>query len=854
MSRHVQDGTLLEPTRGTLMTRSIGDTRTNQSRKLRVRAHSLLVIAALLITTAACGRVAVAGDLDKVKLFNIPPQSLDKALLEFGMQAQVQINFAWNPSTSQLRTAAVKGRYAGRAVLSQLLNGTGLRYSLHGNTVEVTPLNSRAIPSSSSSRRMHDYPSATKDGKAGDEDTRADPPDTPNHIHRQATESQAAYALNEVMVTAQKYRQPAFDVPISLNVVSGDTLLQHGITDLNSLQYEVPGLHMDSTGFTHGVYLRGVGNTLGNGAMVGQYINDADITAEGTFNAYATGDDGLYDLNRVEVLKGPQGTLYGDGSLGGVIRYITNVPILDRVQMNADVAAMFTQYGAPSQRVETMLNTPIVSGVFGLRIAGLFEHDGGWVDEPAADLKNINDSNRVDVRAEALWQPVRRLKVNAMEIIHRHTYGLGTGEDASGDLTPLFGTTFAPHGSDNSDLSNVAITYDFGTVQLLSSSTHLKEVESIDNINSYESIGSNTFWIQIPNFNVNNEESSEELRLTHDDGGPLRWNAGGFFKHSRNIPLEDEYFGPAGSTLASALRIAVPSAQSTSVLWAGFMNGSYVLLDRITLGAGVRYSKDRETYFYLQQFPAATFTSTDPRFYVQYRIGRHVNAYASASKGFRSGGFNASLAAPRYKPESLWSYDLGSKVRFAKAGIGANMDLFYMDYTNYVASTETPLFPFLLANVGKARIEGVDANIAWRPLKEWRFSLDVEALSTKFLTATQLSGYAPGDRLPYAPQYSFTTSMRRDFQMQGKPAYVELYYYEISRTQYRLLGFPLSQSDVLRFANARIGIHWSDSVQFDLFLHNILNDRGNASVLFAYGESTRPRPRTFGVEFEAALP
>src|SRR6185312_3147603 len=145
---------------------------------------------------------------------------------------------------------------------------------------------------------------------------------------------------------------------------------------------DVPGLYMNSTGTSHAIYLRGVGNTVGNGSMVGQYIDDADVTAETVYGSNTSGDGGLYDLSRVEVLKGPQGTLYGDGSMGGVIRYITNRPVLDQFQTSTDVAALFTESGAPSQRLQAMLNSPLVAGTLGVRLAGLFEHDGGWVDEP----------------------------------------------------------------------------------------------------------------------------------------------------------------------------------------------------------------------------------------------------------------------------------------------------------------------------------------------------------------------------------------------------------------------------------------------------------------------------------------
>ena len=187
------------------------------------------------------------------------------------------------------------------------------------------------------------------------------------------------YSLAEVIVTAQKIRQREFDVPISLVVISSQELQQRQITGLEDLQFAVPGLTVQGGGVQRRINLRGVSNTFGNGAVVGEYMDDADMTAgaSGASGGLGILDMDAYDLERVEVLRGPQGTLFGVGAVGGVIRYITNKPMLDRFQMNADVAALFTQYGAPGQRIEAMVNTPVVPGTLGLRFAGKFDHQGG---------------------------------------------------------------------------------------------------------------------------------------------------------------------------------------------------------------------------------------------------------------------------------------------------------------------------------------------------------------------------------------------------------------------------------------------------------------------------------------------
>ncbi len=604
---------------------------------------------------------------------------------------------------------------------------------------------------------------------------------------------------------------------------------------------------MNSSGYSQAVYIRGVANDSGNGAVVGQYVDEADITAEDTSGqaGLATGDVGLYDLSRVEVLKGPQGTLYGDGSLGGVIRYITNKPDLYGVRMSADVSDIITQYGAPSERIQTMLNTPVVDGTFGLRFAGSFEHDGGWVDEPAAEAKNVNGSNLADVRVEALWCPVSRLNITATQIVHRHAAGLGMGEDSQGNITPLFGTTLIPNQEDNSNLSNITVTYDVDAVRVLSSSTYLSETQNIYDMMVATPLGSEVFWTMYPVYHSQNRDTSEEFRLSNSGTGPWQWIVGGFYKHFRDQIFYSDYAGFSGSTLSSAVFSPPSPFGDTSTSKAVFANTSYRFLGHFTAGAGLRYDTDRETTF--PPVEAATFRSTDPRIFLQYQGTRHVNVYASASKGFRSGGFNAP-SEPTYQPETLWSYDLGTKVAIPERGLNFDVDLFYMSYSNYVNLTYIPP-QYENANIGKARIRGVDADLTWRPVHSWQLGLSAEILNTQFLTASEISGYVAGNRLPFAPTYSFTGSVVREFRLRGKGGSASLYYYEISRVQDRTFGSPVEQSDIQHFLDTRVAMYLNDNLQIGVFARNLLNDRGSESPWASFNESVRPRPRSLGFEF-----
>lgn len=815
-----------------------------------VAAALFLVTASLLASSAAH-----AGDLDKIVSYDIAAQTLDKALLQFGAQAHVQIMFACDPSMVRLPTHELKGSYTGKRALAEILAGTRLTYIEQGHTLEILPQAS-ADPSP-----------AARASRSPDAQRPADPPNSshpvPKSLDPPATDQrsqggQSPPLIREIIVTAEKYRQPAFDVPLSLDVIGGQELQRLNITSLNDLQYDVAGLYVQGGDVYNYIVLRGVSNLSGNGSLVGEYIDEADISADGYAGqvGYGAGDVQLYDLERVEVLKGPQGTLYGDGAMGGVIRYITNKPAADRYEMSADVSASFTQYGAPSQRTEAMLNTPLIADSLALRIAGQFEHDGGWVDEPAASLKNINDLNLTDVRIEGLWQPIARFNVLATQVIHREAYGIGGGEDAQGNISQVYGVTAPPNGEQSLNLSNVTVTADLAKAQLLSSSTYLKHTEA-DYNQSF--ILSGEFELE-PYFPVANETLSEELRLHGTSSGPWQWMLGGFYKRYRDSTAAYAYFGPPGP-LSTASYYALKGASEQSTSEAAFADTSLKLLDRLTLGVGVRYYKNRfsevqqagflnNVLAFSPQSAEERFTSTDPRVYLRYRLTSQVNTYASAAKGFRSGEPDLGLLKG-FNPESLWSYDLGVKMRFLQSRVQSDVDVFYEEYSDFVGEglvTAYGIPTFGTFNIGDARIKGLDADVAWWLSDRWRVSTKAEAVDSKFVSITAGdTGFVPGERLPLVPSYTFAGALEREFHWANKPGFAQVNYSQTARV--RGVSSPVTESDVIRFLSFKTGVRWNRNLRLEFFAQNLLNDRGYLDPYWNEAAANRPRPRTFGIDF-----
>jgi iron complex outermembrane receptor protein len=824
---------------------------------------------ALAVACLTFGGLAAAGDATAAirQPIDIPAEGLAPALRTLAKAFDFQVLYR-TEVVGKLRTDGVSGAMTASEALDHVLTGTGLTYKyLDDKTVTIIPIStgdSGQSNSANASGSRDDANTSKEAGKNTSQGFRVAQLDQgkgsiPSSVGERISAS--SDDLQEIVVTAQKRRQREFDVPVSLDVMTGEELQQRGITNLEELAEAVPGMHVQG-GVQPRIFLRGISNWAGNGVQVGQYLDDADITTDGFAgtNGYGTFVIGVpYDLARVEVLRGPQGTLYGEGAEGGTIRFITNSPVLDRFQMSADVATLFTQYGAPSQHVQVMLNTPLIQETLGLRLAADIDHDGGWIDQPAVNSKNFNSQDLVNVRIEGLWKPTERLEVRAMQLIIRRSYGIPNGEDAAGNYTQYFNLTTTPHGDQQGNLSNLALTYDFGNVQLLNSATYFNHQTK----NYY-------FGLEIPpsaptphfvslftNYPVKDSSFSDELRLSNTGAGPWQWTVGGFYKRYRDTYAGNSYFKFLADPTASGTTAPLPhtlgsfTGNTLSSSWSAFADTSYKFLDRLTIGAGARYFSNDYSAIYFSPYEKATFTSSDPRFYIQYQVNQQVNTYASAAKGFRSGGFNGT-GLPAYGPESVWTYELGSKMRFLDGRLGIDADVFYTNYKNYDISgyyAATQLY--VTENAGDAAVKGIEAQATWRLPDGWSFSLNGDYLDTYFRTVTaQFTGFAPGDKLPFVPKYGWTASMEREYRWNGKPGYARLDYNQVGRTQYRdpsVLG--LEQSDVIHTLNFSADIQWNENLRLGISAQNLLNDRGLIDPFTFYTESTRPRPRTFGVNF-----
>jgi iron complex outermembrane recepter protein len=833
---------------------------------LQVRGRFRVIDVLLIAALAVAGTIpAFATEMHQ---FDVPSEDASSAIRDFASQAHVQILVA-GENVMEKHLHPVSGEFSTEQGLRLLLADSGLSPQYVGDRsialVKASDANSASQDSAKEGKK-----SSSEDFRMAQLDQGKTSSVAP--AVKQTTGSNSEVGLTEIIVTAQKREERLIDVPISISVLTEEALRERNVVDLGDLAFAVPGLGVEnSSGNIRRIFMRGVSNIAGgNSALIGMYLDEADVTST-PFNQL---DLRTYDLDRVEVLRGPQGTLYGEGAAGGTIRFITKKPDLNQFSFDAGVTAMFTEDGAPSQRIDEVLNLPVIDNVLAFRIAGEFDHEGGWINQPAADQSNINSQNMSDVRIKGLWQPSADLTVNAMAIIHRNDTGVDGGEDAHGNYTQVFNLATTPHATDDYDVGNITVAYEMPSVRILNTTSYIDQnwVRK-DSGNPFQETPPGTplsdfYAPEIADFN---KTYTNELRLNSIGPGAWQWTVGAFYRHaeiSMNYP--SIYFGTPGPP---GTPLPAPSPNFSDNLmqsWSLFADTSYKFADRLTLGVGARYFKDNQEY--TSGPPPATetgrFNSTDPRIYLEYKLTEDANIYASGAKGFRSGGFNSYPPdAPTFGPESVWTYEFGTKFLALDKRLSVNGDIFYSNYKDYQTQgiPPPPAAPLdITTNGGSAKIKGVEWGIDWKPLDLWTLSFSgdyvdsyfYEINAVPFAPGAPSANYNVGDSLDYFPKYMYTVSVQRNFSLAGRAGYARLDFDQQGRSTDRMRSvgpWYLSQSDVIHTLNVNSNLQWSESLSLGVFAQNLLNDRGYVNAGDYPQDAARAQPLTVGFRFNVSF-
>jgi len=671
-----------------------------------------------------------------------------------------------------------------------------------------------------------------------------------------STATPTADEVIEVVVTSQKRRQRQIDVPVAVNVLSADTLEKRNIQTVQELSYSVPGLILryDGPGSSQ-IFLRGATNIRGSDALVSSYMDDVPVTLTGGFRQI---DLRALDLERVEVLKGPQGTLYGQGAMAGTVRFITKNPSLYNVDgfIKGDVSSI--DEGDSNSRVSGAISLPLIKGTLGLRLAGDYETGGGWIDQPGLGIKDGNNQDIYNFRAKLLWKPTDDFDLTATATSYsmKSQFGLDyENPDRTRPVPVSPDYDLLPPRHDRSQIFNVTANYKTGIGRLTSSTSF---VELDRNYTTTYIAGPKTTSAGIQNEGFDGitdraQQFTQEIRLTSEGTGPWQYTIGAFYKDAQGN-LDDagiSYY--AGATYPFTYR-----KYDTSESFSAFVDVGYKVTDKLLIGAGIRSFKDDETATFLTgELPPETFSSTDPRVYFTYAFTPKWNLYGNISKGFRSGGFNGA-GLPAYNPEKLLNYELGTKGIVAGGKVRFDVAAYYSQYDDALRTGQFFNYPAgyisYTRNIGELEIKGLEGTIDWRVTPALTLSANAAYIDGEVtrlaLGEGETSNFQVGDGLDYAPKFSSTIAADYTFDWASNvPGFFHLDYVYRDKT-YATDGsilIPRTQSsDRINLLNARIGVTWSD-ITAELYVTNLTNENLLVDPYDAWQQSSRTKPRTIGV-------
>ena len=523
-----------------------------------------------------------------------------------------------------------------------------------------------------------------------------------------AGEADKSNGVAEVIVTATKQARELSKVPISISAYTQEMLDERNIRNVNDIVAQTPGLDLGdqgSNGAGDRIAIRGIDSNSG-ASTTGVYIDDTPLQSRNNpVNLAGTVFPEIFDLERVEVLRGPQGTLFGAGAEGGVVRFITPSPSLTKDSVYARAETSFTQHGDPSYEGGAAFGGPLQDGVLGIRVSGWGRHTGGWVDrvswQTGDTFNNANWSDAGGARLALLWKASDSLTVMPSLLYQGShdndtpNYWSSLSNPHAGDFVNGFATR--QQSTEHFVLPSLKIEADLGAVQFTSVTSFFQRSESnVSDVTNYDiagalgAVGANGEDNIFPTVASGAPVSdlflgatfqniiTQELRLQNSDpDARVRWVGGLYFQNSRvhdtqlapNPQLEnlfDEQQGPGAfdayyydattctADCAGMLRGIYEytgSEYSRDLQVAAFGNLDWSITKRLTLNAGLRVEKTRSRFVAIEDGPvnngasigggSASATPVTPKFGLSFQQDADTMYYGSIAKGYRPGGGNS---------------------------------------------------------------------------------------------------------------------------------------------------------------------------------------------------------------------
>jgi outer membrane receptor protein involved in Fe transport len=670
-----------------------------------------------------------------------------------------------------------------------------------------------------------------------------------------AQEAPASDHIEVVRVTAQKRQEDPNKVAMSISAVSGAQLEARHVTDFTDLTRIVPNISFTAaTGNggagpgTSNIEVRGISSAAG-AATVGVYLGEVPVTV-GNFYTMGTVEPKFFDIDRVEVLRGPQATLYGASSMGGTIKFVPNEPDLKERQFRIYTEASSIRGGSAGYVANAVANFPLLADRLALRIGVQAQRSGGFIDQVDGGgsvlASNIDKVNDQELRLALKWRPS-----DALTILPSLYYQKVDAKDISAfnlELPRYQAQKQVREPSKDVLLTpNLTVNWELGAADLTSSTSYFRrKFDRTQNGSAYNSYSLSTFLTStadggnappelidaiaaLPSavyLNNRVRQLSQEFRLAskpYDGKSPWTWLGGVYVSDQHTDIIENDPIFGVNDTFASfgfssadpgILPDTYPGAFPGDNAFSGafhyrekqrsvFGEVNYYFTPALHATLGARWLKgdsslDQNNGLYLagagnNSSTSLSSTAFTPKYALTWEVDRSHTVYASVAKGFRLGGANVfvppttcgpDLAAngidagpATYAPDSVWSYEVGTKNRFLDRRLQVNADVFYIRWNNIQQGVYLPTCAYTYnANAGNAVSKGIEFEINARPIPGLLLGASgghVQAeLTNDAGSQNGVVGAVAGARIQGVPNYNAAVNARYNFLLGERGAFL----------------------------------------------------------------------------------
>jgi len=855
-------------------------------------------MAGVLSCTVAYGQSSSPASTEPATLaVNIERQTVREALRAFGEQTGIQVLFrSEGVTTKGVISQGVVGQFSAQEVLARLLANTGLKYEfVNAHTVRISSANASSVKEAADPD-----PNGSSSGNsqsAQPNESSATTPSVASEAGRDEETKRSEYKVEEVIVTAQKREERLQDVPVAMSVLDPQSLAAGGQNKLLDYFATVPGLSVSDSGFMPGttyITIRGLSTGLYQNSTTATVIDDVP-TGSGSaivFGQVTAPDIDPGDLQRIEVLKGPQGTLYGADSLGGLVKYVTVDPSTSAFSGRVEAGGVDLPEGGLGYVVRASANIP-VSDAIAIRASGFSRGDPGYAEDVTTSQNNINSAHTYGGRVAALWRPSNDISLKVSALLQRSNLDGPSYFNAALSRTGIVQPTLGYFKYTGQGFANSAYTQQQLYTATLKANIAGAELVSVSGYNINKLHGNRDYGSALdgifhpPGQTVTGLGSlqdfqtgsfTQELRLSASVDHWLDWLVGGFYTH-QSSPYSDNYqnlyeMNPATGILGQELEYAPVALNFTE--YAVFGDVTIHLSDRFDVQLGGRGAWNKQTYntedigpVIPQVYPATQIQPPDtfisPTLHAsghaftylvtpQFKISPNLMIYARLASGYRIGAPNANYGqagVPEYyNPDTTTNYELGFKGEFLQSRLSVETSVYHISWHDFQIAIENPFY--FETNAGDAKSNGVEVSLQAHPTRGLTLTAQGSynhAVLTQNLPAAAVAAGAyglSGTPLPYSIPWSGGVTVNQDIPFSndwtgfvgGQVTYVGVRYGELTSLR--------AQFPAYTTVNLLTGVR-RHSWLFNLYVDNVADTRGILSAASSlanggyYGTITRPR-------------